>query len=162
MNYHNITHDDILNGEGFRVVLWVAGCSHHCKGCQNAFTWDENYGIKFDEEAKQEIFNELKKDYVSGITFSGGDPLFEGNRAEITQLAKEIKQQFSDKNIWLYTGFLWEEVKNLEIIKYLDVLVDGEYKQELRDVSLNWVGSSNQRIIDVQKTLKSNKVELYC
>lgn len=147
MNYHNITHDDMLNGDGLRVVLWVAGCTHHCKNCQNPETWDINGGIPFDKEAKEEIFNELKKDYISGITFSGGDPLHPKHRKQVLELAKEIKEKFPTKTVWCYTGFLYEEVKDIENLKYIDVLVDGEFKEELKDVNLPWVGSSNQRII---------------
>lgn len=97
MRYHNITKDDMLNGDGLRVVLWVAGCGHHCKGCQNPITWDPNGGIPFDDAAKAEIFEQLDKDYISGITFSGGDPLYEANRADVTALAKEIKERISEK-----------------------------------------------------------------
>lgn len=147
MNYHNITKDDMLNGDGLRVVLWVAGCEHHCKGCHNPITWDENGGLLFDKAAKQEIFEELKKDYVSGITFSGGDPLHIKNRTDITVLAKEIKEIFPSKTIWLYTGYTYEAVKDLEIISYLDVLVDGKFVKELSDVNYHWAGSTNQKII---------------
>lgn len=147
MNYHNITHDDMLNGDGLRVVLWVAGCTHHCKNCQNPETWDINGGIPFDNEAKEEIFDELKKPYISGITFSGGDPLHPKHRKQVLELAKEIKEKFPTKTVWCYTGFLYEEVKDTENLKYVDVLVDGEFKEELKDVNLPWVGSSNQRII---------------
>lgn len=147
MNYHNITKDDMLNGDGLRVVLWVAGCEHHCKGCHNPITWDENGGLLFDKAAKQEIFEELKKDYVSGITFSGGDPLHIKNRTDITALAKEIKEIFPSKTIWLYTGYTYEAVKDLEIISYLDVLVDGKFVKELADVNYHWAGSTNQKII---------------
>ena len=147
MNYHNITHDDMLNGDGLRVVLWVAGCTHHCKNCQNPETWDINSGIPFDKEAKEEIFDELKKPYISGITFSGGDPLHPKHRKQVLELAKEIKEKFPTKTVWCYTGFLYEEVKDIENLKYIDVLVDGEFKEELKDVNLPWVGSSNQRII---------------
>ena len=105
MRYHNITKDDMLNGDGLRVVLWVAGCGHHCKGCQNPITWDPNGGIPFDDAAKAEIFEQLDKDYISGITFSGGDPLYEANRADVTALAKEIKERYPKKDIWVYTGY---------------------------------------------------------
>ena len=104
MRYHNITKDDMLNGEGLRTVLWVAGCSHHCPQCHNPVTWDINGGLVFDEQAKEELFEELKKDYVSGVTFSGGDPFHLENREEIGALAKEIREKFPDKTIWLYTG----------------------------------------------------------
>lgn len=126
MRYHNITKDDMLNGDGLRVVLWVAGCSHCCKDCHNPVTWDPNGGLYFDESAKAELFEELKKDYVSGITFSGGDPLHIANVNDVTELSKEIRETFPEKTIWLYTGSTWEEVRRMEIVRYLDVLVDGE------------------------------------
>ena len=125
MRYHNITKDDMLNGDGLRVVLWLAGCTHHCKNCQNPITWDPNGGIPFDEDAKQEIFEELEKDYVDGITFSGGDPLLEQNREELTGLIREIRSLFPEKTIWLYTGYLWEEISDLELIDDLNLLLDG-------------------------------------
>lgn len=161
MNYHNITHDDMNNGDGLRVVLWCSGCSLHCKGCQNPQTWNENSGILFDEEAKNEIFEQLTKSYISGITYSGGHPLECYNVGIVTDLAKNIKEKFPNKTQWLYTGFVWEEIKHLEIMKYLDVIVDGDYKEALRDVTLEWRGSSNQRVIDVQKSLQKNKVVLW-
>mgnify|MGYP001341897807 CR=1 FL=1 len=135
MRYHNITKDDMLNGEGLRVVLWVAGCSHGCKNCQNPITWDPNGGLPFDEAAKAEIFAELEKDYISGITFSGGDPLYMSNREDMTALAKEIKETFPDKKTWLYTGYLWEEISALPIMAYLDVIVDGRFVEELKTLS---------------------------
>lgn len=162
MNYHNISKDDMLNGDGLRVVLWVSGCSHHCKGCQNPITWDPNEGLHFDENAKEELFLELEKGYISGVTFSGGDPLFCENREEITALAKEIKQKFPQKTIWLWTGFEYSDIKDLEIMNYLDVLVDGKYEESLRDISLMWRGSSNQRVIDVNASKKINKLVLHC
>ena len=161
MRFHNITKDDMLNGDGLRVVLWVAGCSHYCKECQNPITWDPNGGIPFDEDARQEIFRELDQDYVDGITFSGGDPLHEANRDEVLALAKEIKEKYPDKTIWLYTGYVWEEICDWDIMKYVDVLVDGRFELNLRDVKLQWKGSSNQRVIDVPDTLKMGKVVLH-
>ena len=141
MRYHNITKDDMLNGDGLRVVLWVAGCSHCCKECHNPITWDPNGGLPFDEAAKQEIFDELEKSYVHGITFSGGDPLHTANVDCVTKLAKEINEKYPNKSIWLYTGSTWEEVKDLEIVQYLDVLVDGEFVLAQKDANLHWVGS---------------------
>ena len=160
MRYHNITKDDMLNGDGLRVVLGVAGCSHGCKGCQNPVTWDIHGGLKFDEAAKKEIFEELRKDYISGITFSGGDPLHPLNREEVGTLIREIKEEFPDKTIWLYTGFVWETIQKLDFMPLIDVVIDGEYIEELRDVQLKWKGSSNQRVIDVKHTLKEKKVVL--
>ena len=161
MRYHNITTDDMLNGDGLRTVLWVAGCTHCCKECQNPITWDVNGGVPFDEAAKQELFEKLNHDYISGITFSGGDPLHPLNREPITALAKEINETFPDKTIWLYTGFLWEDLQNEEILKYIDVLVDGEFMIDLLDTKLKWCGSSNQRIIDVPACLDAGRVILY-
>ena len=161
MRYHNITKEDMLNGDGLRVVLWFAGCSHHCKNCQNPVTWDPEDGLVFDEAAKQEIFCELEKDYISGITFSGGDPLYPDSREELTRLIRVIKEDYPKKTIWLYTGFLWEDICRLELIPYLDVLVDGRFVEELKDNNLPWKGSSNQRVIDVQMTLSLGKVVLY-
>lgn len=149
MNYHNIVHCDMRNGTGLRVTLFVSGCNHHCKGCHNPQTWDPNSGIEFDGVAKQELFAELNKDYISGVTFSGGDPLFPSNREVILSLCKEIKTLYPNKNIWLYTGYRYEQVKHLEILKYIDVLVDGKYVEKLRSVNLPWVGSSNQKVIYV-------------
>ena len=161
MQYHNITKDDMLNGDGLRVVLWVAGCGHACPGCHNPITWDAEGGLLFDQAAKAELFTELGKDYISGITFSGGDPLFPGNREEISELCREIRQKFPDKTIWLYTGSLWEEIQQYEIIHYLDVCVDGEFQVDKKEVLLKWKGSANQRVIDVRASLRENRVVLY-
>lgn len=152
----------MLNGDGLRVVLWLAGCSHGCKGCHNPVTWDPNGGLEFDEEAKEEVFAELEKDYISGITFSGGDPLFFSNRSDVLKLIREIKERFPVKTIWLYTGFEWEAISELEVMQYVDVLVDGRFIIEKKDVKLHWKGSANQRVIDVQATRKGGQVALHC
>ena len=162
MRYHNITTDDMLNGDGLRVVLWVAGCSHCCKECQNPVTWDPNGGLPFDEAARQELFEQLEKPYISGITFSGGDPLYYGNVKDVTALAKEIREKFPDKTVWMYTGTLWESVSDLEVMQYVDVLVDGEFEIDKKDNKLHWKGSANQRVIDVPATLSGEKVVLHC
>lgn len=161
MRYHNITKDDMLNGDGLRVVLWVAGCSHHCPQCQNPITWDPEGGLPFGEAEKQEIFAELKKEYISGITFSGGDPLHHANEGTVTALAREIRTRFPKKTIWLYTGYLWEEICEKEIVRYLDVCIDGKFEVAKKELLLHWKGSSNQRTIDVQKTLRTGAVVLY-
>ncbi len=161
MNYHNITKDDMLNGDGLRVVLWVAGCNHACKGCHNPITWDPQGGILFDDAAKQEIFAEMEKDYVTGLTFSGGDPLHPANREEVTALARELHTRYPEKSLWMYTGFTWDEVDDLPVMQYLDVLVDGEFVQALLDTQLHWKGSSNQRVIDVKRTRKIGKIVLW-
>lgn len=155
----------MLNGDGLRVVLWVAGCSHCCKGCQNPLTWDPDGGLLFDEDAKQEIFEQLDKSYISGITFSGGDPLHDANRLDVKNLMMEIKEKYPDKTIWMYTGDSWENIYQYQLLQYVDVVVDGEFVAELRDQKLLWKGSSNQRVIDVRKTLASEhpqKPVLHC
>lgn len=161
MRYHNITTDDMLNGDGLRTVLWVAGCTHRCEGCHNPITWDIEGGIPFDGAAEAELFEKLSADYISGVTFSGGDPLHPRNRDEITRLAKKIRAEFPDKTIWLYTGFDWEDIKELEIIPLLDVIVDGRFVKPLLDAKLHWKGSSNQRVIDVKETLRLDKIVLF-
>lgn len=162
MKYHNITKDDMLNGDGLRVVLWVSGCEHHCKGCQNPVTWNPDDGLDFDQESKEELFRELEKPYVSGITFSGGDPLYFTNIEKVTELCREVKEKFPNKSIWIYTGYSWNEVKNISVLmQFVDVLVDGKFIQELKDKNLKWKGSSNQRVIDVQRSLKEGKVILH-
>ncbi len=154
MRYHNITKDDMLNGDGLRVVLWVAGCSHCCKECQNPITWDPDGGLPFDEDAKQEIFEQLEHSYISGITFSGGDPLHSANRLDVRNLMAEIKEKYPDKTIWLYTGYEWKDIWHYPMMKYVDVVVDGEFVIDLKDTNLLWKGSSNQKVINVQETLK--------
>ena len=169
MRYHNITKADMLNGEGLRVVLWLAGCSHHCQACQNPITWNPNDGLVFDDDAKKEVFDELEKDWCSGITFSGGDPLYLGNREGVGSLVSEIRSKFPDKNIWCYTGYIWEELMeqmkdddNLRnILDNVDVLLEGRFVLGLALEKLHYVGSSNQRIIDVKKSLASNEINLY-
>lgn len=165
MKYHNITKDDMNNGDGLRVVLWVSGCEHHCKGCQNPTTWNENDGLEFGVRERKEIFRELNKKHISGITFSGGDPLFGVNKGTVFLLCKDIKEKFHNKTIWIYTGYEWEHIvqdkRMMAIMKYVDVLVDGKFVEELKDVNYPWAGSTNQRVIDVQKSLKEGTVILH-
>lgn len=159
MRYHNITTCDMLNGDGLRVVLWVSGCELHCPHCQNPETWDPNDGLVFDEKAKNELFGYLDNDYISGITFSGGHPLYPDNIKPISELIMEIKEKFPDKNIWLYTGLEYKTVVERsktdvylsKIIENIDVLVDGKFIYDLRDSQLHWVGSSNQHVIHLNK-----------
>lgn len=167
MNYHNITHDDMLNGDGLRVVLWVSGCEHKCYGCQNPQTHALSSGIPFDEDAEQELFDELKKDYISGITFSGGDPLHTKNREEVLKLVKKVKSNFPDKTIWVYTGYTFEDLLAMNnesinsILQNIDILVDGKFYMKLKDINAPWVGSTNQKVIDVQQSLQQNKIILW-
>ena len=164
MNYHNILHDDIRNGVGLRVTLFVSGCSHRCKGCQNKQTWDFNSGIEFDKNAYEEIINELNKDYIDGITFSGGDPFCKENIEDISLLIHTLKTNVSkDFSIWVYTGRTYEDLlaNDFYALCNIDVLVDGEYVEDLFDANYHWCGSTNQRVIDVQKSLLNGVVELY-
>lgn len=184
MNYHDIKKCDMLNGDGIRVSLWVSGCEHNCNQCQNPQTWAVDSGISFDVESKKELLKALEKKWISGITFSGGDPLNNNNLQEVLNLIEEIKRISSNKTIWLYTGYTWEEIMKYEfgseyikddnvgywncdalrqiIVSKCDVLVDGRYEEDKRDITLRWRGSSNQRVIDVQQSIKDNKVVLYC
>lgn len=209
MNYLKIDKEDVCNGEGLRVVLWLSGCSHKCKGCQNPQTWDVSSGIPFDELAKEELFRELDKDYISGLTLTGGDPLFESNLDGVLYLVTEVNKRYNivqnidvhkqdkhnilnknanksrlsrpKKSIWIYTGFIWEDIFSRiyakdhivttypekyqiyrqHIVKNCDVLVDGQYIDSQRDITLPWVGSSNQRLIDIQQSLQKGKIVLW-
>lgn len=177
MNYHNITYPDMNNGDGLRVVLWLSGCSHHCYNCQNPQTWNPNSGILFDDKAEEELFRELGKDYISGITFTGGDPLHENNLGEVLRLADKFRVLFPEKIIWLYTGYLWNQIMfpvvtdniNLkrtqqvrkDVLQLCDVLIDGKYIDAERDVTLKWRGSKNQKVIDVQKSLQNGEIVLW-
>lgn len=168
----------MLNGDGLRVVLWLSGCSHNCYKCQNPQTHDPNSGILFDEKAEEELFRELSKDYISGLTLTGGDPLHENNLDDILRIVNRIRLLMPEKTIWLYTGYNFQKVMrqlpNLatkenynmwlrqRIIKQCDVVVDEKYIDSQRDISLRWRGSSNQRVIDVQKSLQQSEVVLYC
>lgn len=157
MNYMEISHCNMVNGDGLRTVLWVSGCAHDCPHCQNPYSHDCNIGIKFDDSAKKELFKDLTEDWCAGVTFSGGDPLHERNRLDVIELAKEIKEKFPTKNIWLYTGYTWNEIVDsstmINILKYVDVIVDGPYVESLRDSTLRWRGSSNQNIICVKRRI---------
>lgn len=161
LRYHNITKDDMLNGDGLRVVLWLSGCTHACEQCHNPITWDIHGGLEFDQAAKAELFDILSKDYISGITFSGGDPLHPQNREGVKALISEIKEKFPNKTIWLYTGFLYEEISNLDFMSDIDVLVDGRFVFQLFDPKLHWKGSSNQRVIDMKESLALNRIVLH-
>ena len=175
MNYHKIEKTSVANGIGVRVVLWVSGCSLHCKGCQNPKTWDIDSGYLFDNKARQELFEALNKPYIQGITFSGGHPLENENVKDMHLLIKEIKEKFPTKDIWLYTGFTLEQIfpsittdnlnlENIyrqEIIKMCDVVVDGRYIEELRNITLKWRGSSNQRVINIKASIEQNKIVLW-
>ena len=165
MNYIKVTKNDIANGIGIGCVLWVSGCDIHCKNCHNQSTWDFNSGQPFTEDTMQEILLTLTKPYISRFTLSGGHPLDPHNAPEVLKIVKRVKMVYPNKDIWIYSGYEWENIIKdetlREILKYTDVLVDGAYIDELRDISLAFRGSSNQRIIDVPKSLTENKVTLW-
>ena len=175
MNYHNITYPDMNNGDGLRVVLWLSGCSHHCYNCQNPQTWDVNSGIPFDKSAKEELFRELDKNYISGLTLSGGDPLHEANLDGVLDLVNKIRLSFPNKTIWIYSGYRWSEIfndgvyltrdcagwKRREIVKKCDVMIDGKYIDSLRDPQLKWKGSSNQHVINIEKSMIKGEIVLW-
>lgn len=162
MRYHNITKDDMLNGDGLRVVLWVSGCTHACPECHNPVTWDINGGLPFDEAVKKELFAELAKPYVSGVTLSGGGPLIPQNVDDVSALIDEIKEKFPQKTIWVYTGYEWKDVKDLPLMKNVDVLVDGPFVKALKDTKLYWRGSSNQRVIEAKRSIEEGGIVLHC
>lgn len=165
MNYIKVTKNDIANGIGIGCVLWVSGCDIHCKNCHNQSTWDFNAGQPFTEDTVQEILLTLTKPYISRFTISGGHPLDSLNAPEVLKIVQRVKMVFPNKDIWIYSGYEWENIIKdetlREIMKYTDILVDGPYIDELRDVSLAFRGSSNQRIIDAQKSLSSNQIVLW-
>lgn len=168
MNYAKIKKCDIANGAGIRVTLFVSGCPHEpkCKGCFNPETYDFAGGKPFTEKEEQEILDELEKTYVNGLTFLGGEPMDIRNQRGILPLAKEAKRRFPQKNIWCYTGFLWEEVLKMakqfpeaeELLSYIDILVDGKFVEELHNPRLYFKGSSNQNIILVQESIALGKM----
>ncbi|WP_281740914.1 anaerobic ribonucleoside-triphosphate reductase activating protein [Holdemanella biformis] len=178
MKYLDLTTCSIADGKGFRLVLWCSGCEHHCEACQNEQSWDCNNGYEFTDKTIESIINELSDEYIYGLTLSGGDPMHKNNVLEIFKLCKKVKEQYPNKTIWLYTGYRFEDIwipKNSvtnanfdlerglrnDILNHIDVLVDGRYVKELRDIALPFRGSSNQRIIDVQKTLQEQKIVLF-
>lgn len=159
LKFHNITKDDMCNGTGLRVVLWLSGCDRRCEGCQNPQTWDPEVGLDFDAVALEELEVELRKDYIQGVTLTGGDPLYKGNEEDVVDLCKYIKGKYPKKNIWLYTGALWEAIKDHEILHYIDVLCEGPYMIDYHaDPHFHWVGSYNQRVIDVKESLKTGEL----
>lgn len=150
MNYGGIYLADSCNGTGWRTCLFVSGCNHRCENCQNPKTWDKNYGKEFTEETLNILIKQLQKPYIDGLTLTGGDPLFPDNRQEILRICKIIKTILPNKTIWLYTGYDYEEVKDLEIMNYVDIIVDGKYIGEQKDLGIAFRGSKNQKIIDVK------------
>ena len=173
MNYATIKWTDIANGEGVRISLFVSGCTHHCKNCFNAVAWDFNYGNAFDGEIQNKILQELNSSFIAGLSLLGGEPLEPQNQEALFPFIQEVRRLYPNKSIWCYTGFVFdeqtgelkEEHKNTPITKKLislfDVLVDGAYVEELKDIRLKFRGSSNQRVIDVKKSLQEQNCVLY-
>ena len=171
MNYADIKIADVANGQGVRVSLFVSGCNHHCKGCFNSQAWDFNYGKEFTEEDIERIVNELSHPYVSGLSLLGGEPLEYQNQQGLIPLLKRVKEELPEKDIWCYTGYKFDEdiISNMfenwpqtkELMSYIDVLVDGKFEEDKKDLRLKFRGSSNQRIIDVQKSLKTHQIIPY-
>lgn len=173
MKYAKIRKYDVANGPGVRVSLFVSGCNHHCKNCFNPEAWDFNYGQNFTDKEEQEIIEYLKPEYITGLSLLGGEPFEKVNQEGLAPFIKKVKQTYPDKKIWCYTGFLFdkqilgqmikeenrEETK--EMLESIDYIVDGKFVEELKDPKLKFRGSSNQRIIDVKKSLEKNEVILW-
>ena len=171
MNYGEIKTTDIANGVGVRTSLFVSGCTHHCKGCFNEETWDFNFGKPFTKEVEDEIIESLRPVYVTGLTILGGEPMEIANQKALRPFIERVKIELPGKTIWIYSGYVWEELNDENnarchcedtdaILSMIDTLVDGEFKLDLKNISLKFRGSSNQRIIDVQKTLKEGSIVL--
>ena len=163
MKYAQIREMDVTNGNGIGVALFTQGCPYHCKNCFNPETWDFNKGTDWTKETENKIIELLKPEYITRLTILGGEPLIERNIEPLTALLKRVKSVYPDKQVWLYTGGDFEVLEGLyeEIFQYIDILIDGRYIDDLRDYKLKWRGSSNQRIIDVQKSLKEGETILY-
>ncbi len=171
MKFGQVYYNDVANGVGCRTALFVSGCTHHCKGCFNEVTWDFNYGEDYTKEVEDEIIESLKPGYIDGLTILGGEPMEIVNQKEIRPLLKRIKKEVPKATIWIYSGYTWEELtdKNNKrchgedteaILGMLDVLVDGEFLEEQKNLMLRFRGSSNQRVIDVPATLEAGKIVL--
>lgn len=160
MNYGNIKKTDIANGPGVRVSLFVSGCRNHCKGCFNPETWSFRYGKPFDAIVGYEVMEALAPDYISGLSILGGDPMEPENVDIVTSFCSIVKDTYPTKTIWLYTGYKYEDIaeKYPDLLKFIDVMVDGPFIEELKDISLTFRGSSNQRIINVPESLKADRV----
>ncbi len=161
MKYNKIRKMDIANGPGIRVSIFMQGCSFHCEGCFSEETWDFNTGKDFTDETINEVIDLCKNPTIKGLSILGGDPLHPKNIEGTTKLAKTFKEKLPDKTLWIWTGFLFENIKENEVFKYVDVLVDGQFKIKMRNPKLKYCGSTNQRVIDVQKSLKKDDIILF-
>lgn len=163
MRYSKIRKMDISNGRGVRVSIFMQGCTFNCKNCFNPETHDFEGGTEFTDETIDKVLDLCSKEHIDGLSILGGEPMHPKNIEGTTKLAKAFKEKFPNKNLWAWTGYKFDEyLKDKEVVKYLDVLIDGQYVDELHDPTLEWRGSSNQRVIDVQKSLKTNKIEEIC
>ena len=159
MKYNLIRKMDISNGPGVRVSVFMQGCGFHCKNCFNKETWDFEAGKDFNQDTIDEVLNLCKEDYIKGLSILGGEPMHPKNIEGTTKLAKAFKEKYPNKNLWVWSGFKFDEdLKDKEVLNYVDVLVDGRYEDDLHDFTLKWRGSSNQRVIDVQESLKEKKI----
>ena len=170
MNYAKINKNDIANGIGIRVTLFVSGCTHYCKGCFNKEAWDFDFGQLFDEGVQNELLEALSPSYISGLTLLGGEPMEPQNQRALLPFLKRVKEVYKNKTVWCYSGYTFEELTGAsrarcevtdEVLSLIDILVDGEFQEELKDISLRFKGSSNQRIIDMNKTRNSSRVILW-
>lgn len=159
MYYSKINKTDVANGPGVRVSLFVSGCRNRCKGCFNPETWNFYYGRHFNTKTIEEIYKAIEPDYINGLTILGGDPFEPENHLEVLRLTRIIKALYPEKTIWIYTGYKYEDLKDLDIMDYIDVLVDGPFIESLKDLSLRFKGSSNQRIIDIKETKRLGKIK---
>lgn len=170
MNYGEIKYCDIANGPGVRTSLFVSGCTHHCKNCFNSQTWDFSFGKAFTEKEEEAILNSLSQGYISGLTLLGGEPLEPENQKGILPLLRKVREKYPEKSIWIYSGYLFDKEivgkmldtvpETREILELTDVIVDGRFVEELKSLSLKFRGSSNQRIIDVKKSLETGETVL--
>ncbi len=171
MRYGEIKYPDIANGIGVRVSLFVSGCTHHCKGCFNEETWDFSYGAPYTQETEDKIISLLAPDYVGGLSLLGGEPFEPENQEELVKLLRRVRATYPDKSIWCYSGYTFEQLRGTlrsratctfteEMLSYIDVLVDGRFVEELKDISLKFRGSSNQRILDVKASLEAGEAVL--
>ncbi len=171
MYFSEIKECDIANGPGVRVTLFVSGCTHHCKGCFNEMTWDFQYGRQFGEQDIEKILKLMEPSYIAGLTLLGGEPMEYVNQQGLLPLLRSVKEKYPEKSVWCYTGYLYDEdilqdfykkwPETQEMLSYLDVVVDGEFVEEYKDISLRFRGSSNQRIIDVKKSMNFGKIVLW-
>ncbi len=170
MNYGEIKNCDIANGEGVRVSLFVSGCTHHCKNCFNEKTWDFSFGEPFTKETEEKILNLLSESYINGLSLLGGEPFEPSNQKVLYPFLQRVKKEFPNKNIWCYSGYTFEELTGTsrastditkDMLLLIDILVDGEFKEELKDISLKFRGSSNQNVIDVKKSFETGTKVLY-